>query len=95
MKEGSHGPEDRLYQAAVTGAHPELRPWVCTGDHSPWLQETEGEVMIGVLEALAESGVVALPLHDSVIAPRRSLELAGRVMRETYMRRTGFDITVR
>jgi hypothetical protein len=86
---------DKLSAVAITGAHPGLQPYVCTGDHSPWLQEAESEVMIGVLEALAESGVVALPLHDSVIVPRRSLGLARRVMGEAYRRQTGFDIPVR
>ena len=80
---------------AIVRAHPALTPYVCHGDQSARLQERESEVMIGVLESLARKGVVALPLHDSVIVPAKHSEVARAAMEESYRRVTGFSIRVK
>ena len=88
------GVEPSKVRAAITAACPELLPYVCAGDHSAMLQEKESEVMVEVLETLAKEGIVALPLHDSVIVPRRFLEVARQVMKDVYRSRNGFSIPV-
>ncbi len=82
-------------RAAITKAHPALAPYVCRGDQSAWLQGRESEIMIGTLEALAKKGVVALPLHDSVVVPASRREVARAAMEESYRRKTTFSIRVK
>lgn len=81
-------------RAAIAKAHPKLAPYVCSGDQSAWLQERESEIMVGALEALAKKGVVALPLHDSVIVPVRHREVARGAMEDAYREKTHFSINV-
>jgi hypothetical protein len=48
---------------AILKAHLKLATYVCNGMH--WgLQTTDSEIMIDVLEKLANKGIVGLPLHD-------------------------------
>jgi len=44
----------------------------------------EAEAMIATMERLRSQGVVALPVHDSLIVPKSKGQLAERVMRETF-----------
>ena len=47
-------------------------------------------LMITSMESLRTQGVVALPVHDSLIVPKSKGKLAERVMRETFEAR--FDV---
>ena len=50
----------------------------------------EAEAMMSTMESLRLEGVVALPVHDSLIVPKSKGQLAERVMRETFEAR--FDV---
>jgi hypothetical protein len=53
------------------------------------LMHTESEMLIAALEGLYRSGIVALPLHDSVLVGRSHAETASAIMQATAKRFTG------
>jgi hypothetical protein len=85
------GARPKQVYKAILRAYPMLAPYVCTGKHWEWLQTTDSEIMIDVLETLAEMGIVGLPVHDSVIAPARYTNTVKAVMRGCYKSRMGFE----
>jgi len=81
---------------AVIDFYPELKPYMCTGtQHGFKLQMKDSEIMIDVLETLANRGIVALPVHDSVICPVQHKEIVRQVMHQAYRDCMGFDIRVK
>ena len=50
----------------------------------------EAEAMIATMESLRTHGIVALPVHDSLIVPKSKGQLAESVMRKTFEAR--FDV---
>ena len=80
----------QVYQA-ILKAYPSLTPYVCNGKQWEWLQATDSEIMIDVLETLAKMGVVGLPVHDSVIAPAKYADKLKEVMSECYEKKMGFE----
>ena len=54
----------------------------------------ESEITTSVLLYLMKVGIPALPVHDSVIVPKRYREQVRQVMKNAYRERTGFGITV-
>lgn len=59
-----------------------------------YLQRLDGEMMLRILSTLTTEGIPALPVHDSVIVPRRTQNRAAEVMVEVYRRYMGFDCVV-
>ena len=59
-----------------------------------FLQRLDGEMMLHILSALAQEGIPALPVHDSVIVPRHTQNRAAEVMQSVYCRYMGFDCIV-
>ena len=59
-----------------------------------FLQRLDGEMMLHILSVLAQEGIPALPVHDSVIVPRHTQNRAAEVMQEVYRRYMGFDCMI-
>jgi hypothetical protein len=54
----------------------------------------ESEVLIDVLLALMDKGVIALPIHDAILVPVTAADLADTTMRKVFTSHTGLDINV-
>ena len=54
----------------------------------------ESEVLTSALLRLMGLGIPALPVHDSLLAPKRHSERVKQVMEDAYRERTGFNIAV-
>ena len=63
-------------------------------DCGVYLQRLDGEMMLHILSVLAQEGIPALPVHDSVIAPRHAQNRTAEVMQTTYRHYMGFDCVV-
>ena len=59
-----------------------------------FLQRLDGEMMLHILSVLAQEGIPALPVHDSVIVPRHAQNRAAEVMQTTYRHYMGFDCMI-
>jgi hypothetical protein len=73
---------------------PVLRDWPECGIRWSGLMYEEAEAMITTMESLRTHGVVALPVHDSLIVPKSKGQLAERVMRKIFEARFGVDFIV-
>ena len=77
-------------QPKVLEHFPVLKDWPDCGIRWSHLMYEEAEAMMSAMESLRSMGVVALPVHDSLIVPKSKGLLAERVMRETFEAR--FDV---
>lgn len=59
-----------------------------------YLQFIESEVMMGVLLALMDEGIVALPIHDAVMAPSSRSDRVLQVMKEVFEERVGAEAMI-
>lgn len=78
---------------AIVQAHPVLERYVFTAQANR-LMLAESDIMTAVLLRLMSQSIPALPIHDSVIFPKRHYEIVKKVMEEEYRRKMGFDIEV-
>jgi hypothetical protein len=78
---------------ALVEAHPILERYVFSGQANRLMLE-ESDIMTAVLLRLMSQSVPALPVHDSVVFPKRHRETVKQVMEDEYRRQTGFEITV-
>jgi hypothetical protein len=78
---------------AILKKHPALKPaWGHGLGHR--LMFEESRLMLAVLEHLRSQGISALPLHDAIIVPRSSTEVARRAMEQLGKQLTGVDLPV-
>jgi hypothetical protein len=79
---------------AIKKAHPVIGKYIYSASANK-LMLVESDIMTSVLLKLMAIGVLALPVHDSVIVPSRHKDLARQVMRDTYREHTGFDVVIK
>ena len=53
----------------------------------------ESNIMEDILMEMAYRGILGLPLHDSIITQRGNEDLIKEILRRTYKKHTGFEIT--
>lgn len=66
-----------------------------TADIGPQVTFRESEILIDVLLQLKARGIVALPVHDSVVVKQSNAQEAGGVMLEAFRGHTGLEGLVR
>ena len=86
---------------AIKEAHPALAPHLCTDEAVGLeIQFVESSIMVDVLLRLyagtedGQAPVAALPVHDAVIVPASTEQVAKETMRSVFMERTGIDVLV-
>ena len=78
---------------AIQEHHGGIADMFCTGiGHE--IQFVESSILIDVLLKLKDHGVVALPIHDAILVPNSSLELAQGVMKRVFEEHAGRGIEV-
>ena len=81
------------WMKAVEAAHPDMVAMFNRGiGHG--LQFTESRIMVDVLLRLMTEGIVALPIHDSIIVPRSAAARAQLVMERTFAEVVGVPAVV-
>lgn len=78
---------------AVEKAHPTIAKYLF-GNSAGRLMLAESEIVTSALLKLMDLGIPALPVHDSLIVPKRHRNRVRRVMEDSYQQHTGFSITV-
>ena len=53
------------------------------------LQYIESEILVDVLLAMRERGLVGLPVHDAVVVPVSAMDQAREIMLDTFIAHTG------
>lgn len=87
------GLEPRNVVGAISEAHPTITKYIFSGS-AIRLMLTESDIITSALLRLMELGIPTLPVHDSLVAPRRHRGRVREVMEEAYRQNTGFSITV-
>lgn len=59
------------------------------------LQRIESDIMMHVVRWLMEFGIVALPIHDAFMVQQRHKDILNKIMLDSFMKATGYDINVR
>jgi hypothetical protein len=77
--------------AAIKQKHPAIAGWFERG-HGLRFMRTESDLIARVTLALFERNIVALPIHDAVVVPKRFGAVAKQVMKEEAKALTGADI---
>lgn len=83
-----------VVKSMVLPHFPVLKDWPDCGIRWSHLMYEEAEAMMSTMESLRSMGVVALPVHDSLIVPKSKGPLAARIMRNTFESRLGVDFVV-
>jgi hypothetical protein len=78
---------------AIREIRPAISKYVFSGSANRLMLE-ESDIMTAVLLRLMSQCIPALPIHDSVVFPKRHSETVKQVMEDEYRRQTGFEITV-
>lgn len=78
---------------AIVQAHPILERYVFSGQANRLMLE-ESDILTSALLRLMETGIPALPVHDSLVFPRRRGDSVRRVMEEEFLLQTGQPIVV-
>lgn len=76
---------------AIKDKHAPIADWFESG-HGLRFMRTESDLIVAVTLALFARGVVALPIHDAVLVPKRFSVAARSVMKEQAKALTGADI---
>lgn len=87
------GLEPRNVVGAISEAHPAITKYIFSGS-AIRLMLAESDIVTSAMLKLMGLGIPALPVHDSLISPRRHREQVREVMEEAYRQHTGFSITV-
>jgi len=88
----SLGPLIRIQDvvAAIERTHAGISQHFYTGV-GHWIQYAESQIMVDVLLGLAKEGHVGLPCHDAVVVKSSAVEIARKIMQETFHRHTGVE----
>ena len=78
----------------VLAHFPVLNDWPSCGIRWSTLMYEESEAIMASMESLRSMGVVALPVHDSLIVPKSKGPLAARIMMDTFESRFGVRFVV-
>ena len=87
------GLEPRNVVGAISEAHSTIAKYIFSGS-AIRLMLAESDIVTTALLRLMELGIPALPVHDSLIAPRQHRGRVKQVMESAYREHTGFGITV-
>lgn len=75
-------------------SHPAIAKYLYSGKANELMLE-DSNIMTAVLLKLMKRGITALPVHDSVIVPRRYESTVRRIMQDTYKKYTSFEISIK
>lgn len=79
--------------SSIVQVHPVMTKYLFSNISNKLMLE-ESEVITSVLLKLMELSIPALPVHDSIIAPRRYRDRVRAIMESEFYQQTGFNITV-
>lgn len=79
---------------AVRRAHPGIEQQLGCGAVGFGLMFTESQILLAVLDACLEAGIVALPLHDAVAVPLSQAVRVQGIMEAVYRQATGMSPAV-
>ena len=88
-----HNQDWMAYINALVERHKPIRRFFGS-DCGVFLQRLDGEMMLNILTVLAQEGIPALPVHDSVIVARSHQKRTIEVMQSVYRHYMGFDCMI-
>ena len=93
MKEYSDEQKFNEFIEKIKNKHSYIENYFCSGIGAI-LQRYDSDIMAEILDKCLEEGIVALPVHDSVIVKKKHLEKVKNIMENAFNNHTGFEAQV-